>query len=57
MDAKLFAQAIGKFLAGLVITALLVFVPAGTADYRNGWIFIILLFAPMFAAGLVMMFR
>jgi len=55
MTSKLFAQAISKFLTGVVLVALLVFVPAGTIDFRNGWIFMVILFIPMFFAGLVLM--
>ena len=54
---QLFVQAMGKFLAGLVLTALLLFLPAGTLRYRGGWLLIALLFLPMFLAGLVMMVR
>ena len=57
MDRRLFFQAMGKFAAGLIIVALMLFVPAGTLDYPNGWLFIVVLFAPMFAAGIVMMLK
>ncbi|MBR6206578.1 MAG: isoprenylcysteine carboxylmethyltransferase family protein [Oscillospiraceae bacterium] len=57
MTKQLFVQAMGKFLAGLVLTALLLFLPAGTLRYRGGWLLIALLFLPMFLAGLVMMVR
>lgn len=57
MTKQLFVQAMGKFLAGLVLTALLLFLPAGTMRYRGGWLLIALLFLPMFLAGLVMMVR
>lgn len=56
MTIKLFFQAIGKFLMGLVLIGLLLFVPAGTLDYFNAWLFIAILFGPMFIAGIVMMF-
>ncbi len=55
MDKRLFAQAIVKFLAGLLLVAGLLFIPAGTLDYWNGWLLIAILFIPMFVAGLVMM--
>ena len=55
MDSKLFAQAIVKFLSGLVIVGLLLFLPAGTFGYRQGWLLMGILFIPMFIAGLVMM--
>ena len=52
---KLFIQAIGKFLLGVVILGLLIFVPAGSLSYWQGWLFMGILFVPMFVAGLVMM--
>lgn len=54
MDAKLFSQALTKFLFGLIIIALLLFIPAGSMDYFNAWLFLALLFVPMFVAGIVM---
>ena len=57
MTKELLLKAIGKFLSGLVIIALLLFIPAGTIRYYYGWIFIIIFFVPMFAAGIVLMFR
>ncbi|MBR5409110.1 MAG: isoprenylcysteine carboxylmethyltransferase family protein [Clostridia bacterium] len=57
MTAKLFVQAIVKFLLGLVIVGLLVFLPAGTLAYPQGWLFIGILFVPMFFAGIVLMFK
>ena len=55
MDSKLFFQAVAKFLAGLLTVGLLTFLPAGSFAYRQGWLLIIILFVPMFIAGLVMM--
>ena len=57
MDAKLFSQALMKFLFGLVIVFLLLFIPAGSVDYFNGWLFIALLFIPMFIAGIIMFIK
>ena len=57
MTRALFFQAIGKVLAGLLLVALLLFIPAGTLHYRNAWLLIALLFVPMFLAGLVMMVK
>ena len=57
MTKQLFAQAITKFFAGLIIVALLLFVPAGTLCYWQAWLFLGILFIPMFCAGIVMMFR
>ena len=57
MTAKLFVQAIGKFLFGLVLIALLLFLPAWSLKYWNGWLFLGILFVPMFIAGIVMMFK
>jgi len=52
---KLFKEAIVKFLAGVILVGLLVFLPAGSLGYQQGWLLMGLLFVPMFAAGLVMM--
>lgn len=57
MTKKLFFQAISKFVFGLILLALLLFLPAGTLKYWNGWLFIGILFIPMFIAGIVMMIR
>lgn len=57
MDKKLFSQALLKFFLGLVIVGALVFIPAGTLRYVRGVVFMAILFLPMFAAGLVMMFK
>lgn len=57
MTKALFFQAILKFTAGVILVGLLVFLPAGTLDYRNAWLLMGILFIPMFLAGIVMMFR
>ena len=57
MTRKLFFQAISKFVFGLILIALLLFLPAGTLQYWNGWLFIGILFIPMLIAGIVMMIR
>ena len=57
MTKKLLLQAIVKFFAGLVLFGLLLFVPAGTIRYPNGWLLVTVLFVPMFIAGIVMMFK
>ena len=55
MDAKLFSQAIVKFLSGLLLVGLLLFLPAGTFAFRQAWLLMGILFIPMFIAGLIMM--
>ena len=55
MDIKLFGQAIGKFIMGLVLVGVLIFLPAGSFAYREGWLLMGILFIPMFLAGLIMM--
>ena len=57
MDAKLFSQALIKFVFGLVIVSLLLFIPAGSINYYNGWLFIALLFIPMLIAGIIMFLK
>lgn len=57
MTKKLFFQAILKFVFGLLLIGALLFVPAGTIRYPHGWLLIIVLFVPIFVAGIVMMFK
>ncbi len=57
MSVKLFFQAIIKFSLGLVLVGALLFIPANTFDYWNAWLFIGLLFIPMFVAGVIMMIK
>ena len=56
MTGKLFVQAIVKFILGVVLIGLLIFLPAGTLAYWQGWLFMGALFVPMLVAGIVMMF-
>ena len=57
MDAKLFGQGIIKFVCGVVIIGILLFVPAGSFGFWQGWLLMGILFVPMFVAGLIMMKR
>ena len=57
MSMKLFVQAIAKFIFGVVLIGILVFLPAGTLSFLNGWLFMGILFVPMFLAGIVMMIK
>ena len=55
MNGKLFAQAITKVISGLLLVGFLLFLPAGSFLYWNGWLLIAVLFVPMIVAGFVMM--
>ena len=55
MTKKLLIQALTKYLAGVVLLGALIFLPAGTLRFPNGWLLMGLLFIPMLCAGLVMM--
>lgn len=57
MRGKLFIQAICKFLLGIILVGVLIFLPAGTLSWMNGWLLMCILFVPMFAAGIVMMIK
>ena len=54
---RLFLQAIGKFLLGVIVIGLLLFLPAVSLQYWQGWLLMGILFVPMFCAGLVMMVK
>ena len=57
MTIKLFIQAMTKYISGVLVAGLLIFLPAGTFFFINGLIFMGLLFIPMFFAGIVLMIR
>lgn len=57
MSVKLFFGAILKFLLGVILVGLLIFLPAGTFSFFGGWLLMGILFAPMFVAGIVMMIK
>lgn len=54
---KLLISALSKFLIGLVLVGALLFLPAGSLEYMNGWLFIGLLFAPMLILGVVLFIK
>ena len=54
---KLLLNALTKFIAGLLMVALLLFLPAGTIRYPGGLLFLCLLFVPMLILGIVMLAR
>ena len=54
---KLAISALIKFTVGLALVGLLLFLPAGTLSYANGWLFIGLLFLPMLLLGIVLLIR
>lgn len=54
---SLIFQAVTKYIAGLILVMLLIFLPAGTLVYWNGWLFIGLLFIPMLFLGAVLLFK
>ncbi|ORX87951.1 Mn2+-dependent serine/threonine protein kinase [Anaeromyces robustus] len=55
MNKELFIKAMSKFILGVLLVALLLF-PTGTLHYWHGWVFMTILFVPMFIAGMIMMF-
>ncbi|MBQ6498176.1 MAG: isoprenylcysteine carboxylmethyltransferase family protein [Bacilli bacterium] len=57
MNKELFIKAITRYFAGLILVCLLLFIPSGTIKYPNGWLFIGILFIPMFIAGIIMMLK
>lgn len=55
MTIKLFIQALTKYLLGVIGVGLLIFLPAGSLAFCNGWLLMGILFVPMFFAGIVLM--
>ena len=54
MTKELFAKAVIKFILGIVLVGVLVFVPAGTIHFFGGWLLMGTLFIPIFIAGIIM---
>lgn len=57
IDKALLLQALIKFLAGLILFGLLLFLPAGTFEYWNAWVLIAALFGPMLVLGAVLLIK
>ena len=57
MNKQLFFRAVTKFLGGFLVLALLVFLPAWTLRYWQGWLLLAILFVPMLVVGAVLMKR
>lgn len=57
MNIKLFFEAIIKIILGILLIGVLIFLPANTINYWNGWLLMGLLFIPMFIAGIIMMIK
>ncbi len=55
MDIGLLKQALAKIFLGVILFGVLVFLPAWSVYYWQGWLLMGILFVPMFAAGMVMM--
>ena len=54
MKKGLLKDALIKIAFGIVAMGLLLFLPAGTIHWLDGWLLMIILFVPMFFAGLLM---
>lgn len=54
---KIIPKALLKFMTGLIMAGLLLFLSAGSFNYTNAWIFIAVLFIPMLIAGIVLLFK
>lgn len=57
MTKRLFIEAIAKFLLGVLLVGILLFTSAGTLYFFNGWLFMVILFIPMFFAGIFLMIK
>lgn len=57
MKKELLAQALVKFFSGMLLMGLLLFLPAGTFSWWQAWLLLGILFVPMFAAGIVMLYK
>ena len=54
---KLLLQGIVKYAVGLVFVGLLLFLPAGSISFFNGWLFLGVFFLPILILGIVLFFK
>ena len=54
---KLALNALTKFIFGILLVCLLIFIPAGTLGFINGWLFVGLLFIPILILGIVLLIK
>ena len=57
MDMKLLLDAVKKTVAGIILIGVLLFRPAGTMKYWNGWLFCAVLFIPVVIMGVVLFLK
>ena len=57
MNKNLIIKAFTKYFAGFVLLAALIFIPAGSLKFINGWLFMGLLFIPMFIMGIILLLK
>lgn len=57
MTFRLFLEAVLKFVCGIILVGLLIFLPAWTINYLNGWLLMGVLFIPMLIVGIIMMIK
>lgn len=57
MNKSLFLKAIIRYISGVILVGILLFVPAGTLNYWNAWLFMGILFVPMLIAGIILMLK
>ena len=54
---RLLIRALLKFIVGFLLVGALIFIPAGSLTFVNGWVFIAALFVPMLILGAVLLVR
>ena len=57
VTVKLFLQALIKFISGVILVGLLIFLPAGSFSYSYGWLFMGVLFVPILLMGIIIMIK
>lgn len=57
MDKTLFAQSLIKSLSGIILVGIMIFLPAESFSYWQGWLFIGIQFVPMILVGVILMLK
>lgn len=57
MDIKLLMRASFKYISGVLLVFLLLFIPAGTLRFWNAWLFMAIIFIPILIVGIFLILK
>jgi protein-S-isoprenylcysteine O-methyltransferase Ste14 len=57
MDIKFLLKASFKYISGVLLVFLVLFIPAGTLKFWNAWLFMAIIFIPILITGIFLIFK